>query len=187
MRKTDNSNLRSKLALRRYFLQKYPPVSVLDCCQGTGALWRTLRREFAPPLYFPVDLKPKKGRIKIDSSRLLAAGNWHFDCIDIDTYGEPWRHWRQVVEHGRGAITVFLTCGLIRVGGGSVSDEVAKWCGLGPLLEMAPRTLLTSSCAPIAVAYAINRAITSGFSILEALESSPSRHARYFGVRMVRD
>ena len=45
--RTDNSDPRAKLELRRYFLRKYhpdDPPDVLDCCEGEGLLWRRLRR-----------------------------------------------------------------------------------------------------------------------------------------------
>ena len=184
--KTDNSNLESKLELRRYFLQKYPPISVLDCCQGSCILWNVLRKEFAPRVYFPVDVKPKKGRIKMDSARILAASGWSYDCIDVDTYGEPWVHWKHIVEYGRGAISVFLTYGTVMIRGGRVSDDLAAWCGMGPLLGIVPRSL-QASCADIAAPYALNRAVLAGFSVLEALEAPASKNARYFGIRMVRN
>ena len=47
--KTDNANLPAKLALRRYFLNKYHTSQkplVFDACQGEGVLWETIRRSF---------------------------------------------------------------------------------------------------------------------------------------------
>ncbi len=72
--KTDNSNLASKLALRRYFLDKYHadgPANVMDCCQGDGVIWRELRKQVSVASYWGIDKKAKKGRIKLDSVRVL--------------------------------------------------------------------------------------------------------------------
>jgi hypothetical protein len=93
--KTDNHDPRAKLELRRYFLRKYHGdglARVLDCCQGSGLLWGTLRQEFECESYWGLDLKRKPGRLSIDSSRVLAQPGWPQDVIDIDTYGSPWKH-----------------------------------------------------------------------------------------------
>lgn len=96
MKKTDNTNLPAKLDLRRRFLRKYhaeDPANVLDCCQGDGVIWKTLRREFTIAGYWGVDTKRKPGRLRLDSSRILAQAGWLQNVVDIDTYGSPWRHW----------------------------------------------------------------------------------------------
>lgn len=183
MRKTDNSNLAAKLDLRRYFLSKYPANSVLDCCQGDGAIWNVLRKEFNPRYYLPIDIKPKKGRLQVESSRVLEAGDWNFDCIDVDTYGEPWKHWQQIINHGHGQITVFLTIGLVKVMGGSISTLLASWCGLAPLKEVIPKSMQVK-CAEISLPYALARADKNDFSIIEALEAPRAKNARYVGVRL---
>ncbi|HZU48538.1 MAG TPA: hypothetical protein VFA16_15010, partial [Mycobacterium sp.] len=92
--KTDNGNLEAKLGLRRHFLRRYHMENkpmVLDCCQGDGIIWRKLRQEFECD-YWGVDVKPKRGRLSIDSVRILAQPGWPHDVLDIDTYGSPWRH-----------------------------------------------------------------------------------------------
>lgn len=93
MTKTDNKDPSAKLELRRYFLRKYhagEPIHVLDCCQATGFLWRTLRQEFPIASYWGLDLKPKKGRLQIDSTRVLEQNGWKQNVVDVDTYGSPW-------------------------------------------------------------------------------------------------
>ena len=87
-KKTDNSNTKAKLELRRYMLRKYnadEPAHVMDCCQGGGRLWRTLRNEFQVASYWGIDVKRKAGRIKVDSSRILAQPGGRANVVDIGT------------------------------------------------------------------------------------------------------
>jgi hypothetical protein len=91
-KKTDNHNPKAKLLLRRHFLDKYHAdgnADVLDCCQAGGLLWKEIRKTHQIARYWGVDLKPKKGRLKIDSVRILQQSGWPQNVIDIDTYGEP--------------------------------------------------------------------------------------------------
>src|SRR5690606_34501325 len=107
-------NLPAKLELRRYFLRKYhsdKPPAVLDCCQGSGVIWTELRKEFEVASYWGVDLKPKKGRLKIDSVKILAQPGWTQDVVDVDAYASPWKHWEAILANGHFPLTVFLTRG----------------------------------------------------------------------------
>lgn len=100
--KTDNKDPAAKLELRRHFLRTYHargPVHVLDCCQATGFLWRTLRAEFAVTSYWGLDLKPKKGRLQLDSVRVLQQRGWNQNVVDVDTYGSPWKHWAALLPN----------------------------------------------------------------------------------------
>jgi hypothetical protein len=113
-KKTDNHDPSAKLALRRYFLEKYHAdgsAQVLDCCQGGGLLWKELRKTHAVASYWGVDVKPKKGRLKLDSIRILAQPGWPQNVIDIDTYGSPWKHWAAMLPNVSRPLTVFLTIG----------------------------------------------------------------------------
>lgn len=113
----DNHNLRSKLALRQRFLRKYHAgsrFSVLDCCEGSGRIWRYLRKEF-PCDVMGVDLKPAKGRLRLDSRRILELDWLSFDVVDIDTYGSPWGHWLNLLESLTQPATVFLTWGAVEL------------------------------------------------------------------------
>lgn len=113
-KKIDNSNLTAKLELRRHFLRKYhadEPPHVLDCCQGDGVIWKRLREEFPVTSYWGVDVKLKKGRVKLDSVRILAQPGWPQNVIDIDTYGSPWKHWAAMLLNVERPMTVFLTIG----------------------------------------------------------------------------
>jgi hypothetical protein len=108
----DNQNPDAKLALRRRLLALHPgELRVLDCCQGEMRLWEKLRAEFPVQEYLGVDLKPKPGRLKIDSVRLLDAPGWKWNVIDVDTYGLPWTHWSAILRHLRHPATIFLTIG----------------------------------------------------------------------------
>ena len=87
-KQTDNHNLPAKLALRLHFLHQYhlpATANVLDCCMGTGKIWSEIRKEYQISQYWGVDLKPKKGRIKIDSAKILNQPGWKQDVIDVDT------------------------------------------------------------------------------------------------------
>jgi hypothetical protein len=113
-KKTDNAHPAAKLELRRYFLRKYhagTPPAVLDCCQGEGLLWRVLRREFPVASYWGVDLKPARGRLAVDSVRIVKQPGWAQDVVDVDTYGSPWDHWRALLPRVTKPTTVFLTVG----------------------------------------------------------------------------
>lgn len=186
-RKVDNSNLPAKLALRRYMLDKYHAdggVSVLDCCQGSGVIWGRLRKEYDVPSYWGVDVKPKKGRLKIDSARILAQPGWSQCVIDIDTYGSPWKHWMAMLPNVTRPITVFLTIGQVSVGGGSrMISEVRSVCGFGGL--RVPQSI---SARINASDYAMKSMLAAGrrYGIIvdEAVEAVSNGSARYVGVRL---
>lgn len=183
IRKTDNHDPSAKLALRRYFLDRYHrngTATVCDCCQGSGFLWRELRREYKVAEYVGFDVKPRKGRLRIDSSRYLEAGGWKHNCIDVDTYGAPWRHWKAILKFAQNDLTVFLTIGLVRIGGaGGMQQEALAALGvpkqtppgiIGALHDMAAQRLLGE---------ALER-----FEIVEAIEAISNGSARYMGLRL---
>lgn len=182
-KKTDNGNFEGKLELRRYFLDKYRCTSVFDCCQGDKKIWNILQNEYSPEKYFGVDLKPKKGRLQIDSKRILDQTGWDFDVIDIDTYGSPWGHWQSVLEYGNKDITVFLTIGLVRIMGGRISSEVSSWLGFSSFLPKMP-TSLAAKCNMLSLPYCLNQVEKYGYSIIEALEAPATKNAGYIGVRI---
>lgn len=182
--KTDNHDPMAKLDLRRYFLAKYHgdgKAHVLDCCQASGLLWGQLRSEFRIASYLGLDVKSKPGRLAIDSSRYLQAGGWDHDCIDIDTYGAPWRHWFRLLPHIRRPTTVLLTIGLIRVGGGgNMQREAVSALGL-------PRRVpsgIIGSLHGLAIKYCLGAAYAHGLNLAEAVEAESSGSARYVGVRI---
>jgi hypothetical protein len=144
-KKTDNANLPAKLDLRRYFLRKYHADGtgrVMDCCAGSGRLWGTLRNEFVIASYWALDLKTKRGRLKVDSSRILAQRGWTENIIDIDTYGSPWTHWENMLPNITAPTTAFLTIGQLTTGTvGSIGKMPLKYMGFP---ERMTRTLPAS-------------------------------------------
>lgn len=186
--KTDNHNLTAKLALRRHFLERYhadEPARVLDCCQGSGVIWRALRREFPVASYWGLDLKPKKGRLKLDSVRVLSQSGWTQNVIDVDTYGSPWKHWAALLPNVTGPLTVFLTLGQLRTGTvGNVGAEALKAAGLVfPSLKL-PQAFHVKLRDQFP-RYCLARAPMHGLQILECQEALSDGNARYFGVRLL--
>lgn len=180
-KQTDNSYLRSKLALRRHFLREYgDDIRVMDCCQGSGRIWDTLRREFNVRSYWGLDVKPEKGRLKVDSSRVLSQSGWRENVIDIDTYGSPWRHWAGVCANLNHAATVFLTVGFVGIGGGNLCHEARAAMGLDDLA--VPNGIL-GKLEPLSIPYCLDMALER-LNIIEAREALPHGRARYFGVRL---
>ncbi len=181
-KKTDNSNLDSKLFLRRYFLDKYHPDNVIDCCQGSRVIWNLLSAEYQCK-YLGVDIKPKKGRLRVNSLKLLSSQNLPFDVFDVDTYGSPWAHWEKILQNRRSSATVFLTFGQVRIGGGTLDKKLIQALGLSSITDIAPKSLL-ASLSDYAVPYLIRTAENYGFEIVDCKESTRSKNARYIGVRI---
>lgn len=184
-RKTDNHDPRAKLNLRRHFLERYHPqgtARVLDCCMGSGFIWKALRSEWRVAEYVGLDVKPKKGRLKIDSARYLEAGGWTHDVIDIDTYGSPWRHWLSVLRFSPDVCTVFLTIGLVRMGGGgSMQTEARQALGIPPSTPPGIVGQLHDHAQRVLLGAALH-----DFAIIEAVEAESHGNARYIGVRLKR-
>jgi len=191
--KTDNKHLAPKLLLRRHFLQQYhtdTPPRVLDCCQGSGVLWSRLLKEFPVTGYWGMDKKPKKGRVLVDSARILASGSWQADVIDIDPYGEPWAHWFALLRTGQAPLTVFLTVGMMqtRIGGGGlrlISKEVQHVLGVDRLTRKVAPGLL-GKLHEVATDYCLRSALSYGWTVVECQEALPSVTTRYFGLRLER-
>lgn len=184
---TDNSHVRPKLDLRRYFLGKYHaqrPAKVFDACQGSGLLWATLRREFALGSYWGVDVKKHRGRLKVDSVRVLALPGAAWDVVDIDTYGQPWNHWSALLANRtRLDRTVFVTIAENRTGMGStISQATRQALGIGSLT-------LTNGFGPainrLAVPYLLAAVGEWDYELVEVAEALGGGNARYLGVRLV--
>jgi hypothetical protein len=201
-KKTDNHNQAAKLAVRRYFLRKYhghecaDMLEVLDCCQGVGTIWRALRQEFVCDTYLGVDLKPLKGRLKIDSVRLLDQAGWKYNVIDVDTYGAPWKHWFALLRHAPHSLTVFLTIGIVNIGGISsqADNETMRILGLDTLFAkckargLKPAPSLTGLARDrVGLSACLDAARGHGFTLAECVEAeNEGGSARYIGVRLVR-
>lgn len=181
----DNASLPSKIALRRWFLQKYhsdtPPV-VIDCCQGDGVLWGRLRSDFAVAGYTGFDVKPRHGRLAIDSARFLEAGGWHADVVDIDTYGHPWKHLDAINQTFRGdALTLFLTFGTQAHSGGVNNPKIQALSGLRTPIPKSLQFKIESKF----IEWTLPTVLLQ-WTVVEARESPRSQRARYIGVRIAR-
>lgn len=185
-KKTDNASLAAKLAVRRYMLDRYHPdgqLDVMDCCQGSGVIWNRLLQEYDVLRYWGLDVKRRPGRLQVESSRVLAAGGWTANVVDVDTYGSPWRHWEALTSTLDHPATVFLTVGFVRIGGGHLSELAMNAMGLTPrMCKVAPPALL-SRLSERSVLYSI-AAHPEHVTIVEAVEGERSRNARYLGLRI---
>jgi hypothetical protein len=108
--KTDNHSIATKLALRRALLPKHKPLDVLDAFSGSEVIWSILRAEYKVTDYTSLDLKAKRGRLKLDAMRYLQRMDWVHDVIDLDCYGSPWPYFDCVLSRKLDCI-VFLTIG----------------------------------------------------------------------------
>ena len=185
--KTDNYYLEPKLLLRRYFLQKYfsgkDAIKVMDCCAGDRVIWSNLMTEFPNVEYVGFDVKPDKSKtFKIDSSRILEQPS-SYDVVDIDTYGEPWQHYFNLLKNNKSKeIIVFLTIGLVKMAGGACSALAKKYV-FGDLSNKIPNTI----AAPYIFRNAqilLAKAIDVQYVIDEAQEAFPQNNARYIGVKL---
>jgi len=187
--KTDNHSLGPKLALRRHFLTKYHAdgsADVLDCCQGGGVLWSRLRAEFPVRSYWGLDLKPKPGRLKLDSARVLAQPGWAQNVIDIDTYGSPWKHWLALLPNVTRPTTVFLTVGkpILARGGRGISGAELTALGL-TFPSLNTPAAFGPALASLSVAPLLNESSKYAIMLIEPLEAISDGNARYFGLRLV--
>lgn len=181
--KTDNKHITAKLLLRRYFLDKYHAGGgvVLDCCQATGRIWHILRAEYPHLEYVGADIMPQKtATIKIDSSRLLMTHGWPYTVVDIDTYGEPWKHYANLCQTIAGPVTVFLTLGLIRVQGGVTSNLIRAALHIPRETPTALATAAHAAAADMLLFQWLN----SNTKIVEIQEALPKGKARYIGIRL---
>lgn len=183
-KKSDNDNLAAKLDLRRHFLRKYHAdgaARVMDCCQGSGRLWFQLRREFVISSYWGLDLKPKRGRLKVDSVRILQQAGWSENVIDIDTYGSPWKHWEALLPRASSPLTVFITLGFKNTMPRKVGDFERRVLGMGDLqIPDGIAMRLGSGSTP----WCVGVAMQHGLRVVEAVEATPGKAARYIGVRL---
>lgn len=198
----DNSNLAAKLELRRYFLRKYhagvrliegkpikserggEPRRVFDAFQAQGRIWAELRKDYELDSYWGVDLVEKKGRLQVDSARVLVQPGWRENIIDLDAYGSPWKHWQNMLRTADHSLTVFLTLGSRKGIQKRPLTKVEKdLLGIpfklppaigGRLSQMTWRWMLAQAC--------------DRFTLVEALEAATAGDqaatARYFGVRL---
>lgn len=180
--------LGAKIKLREFFLTTYHtpgPCSVLDCFAGPEYVWGYLRAKYPWIRYWGVDLTPKKGRLAIDSLRILEQPGWDADIVDLDAYGSPWRHWEALLRTASGPKTVFLTIGVMKKAGGGSNylSQVREWLGIPKNWQIPPS--LGSSLADFSVDYGIFRFQHSPFKLVDLREAWPQAGARYLGLRLV--
>lgn len=181
--KTDNTNLAAKLALRRHFLDRYHssgPIRVMDCCSGDGIIWRQLRQEYKLDSYWAVDVKPRKGRLQLHSERILAQPGWQENVIDVDSYGEPWKHWRAMLPNISQPTTVFLTVGWTNVS--PLSLSTLKQMGITMRIPKGLSMKIRKHCLP----YRLHKFRNFGLDVSEAREMVKKResHAKYVGIHL---
>jgi hypothetical protein len=190
-KKTDNANLKSKLALRRHMLQRHHSagdIRVFDACQGDGLLWGRLRSEFPVAYYYGVDVKPKRGRLAIDSKRVVCQPGLNCNVIDVDTYGLPWDHWVALLPTIVEPTTVFLTAAIAsqrmhqRTGGVSLPKSVKSVLGIPADWDIS--NAFTGRLCCIAVGHYLSMPAANGYRVVEAFESTRSARARYIAVRI---
>lgn len=178
--KTDNHNLDAKLAVRRACLPNGRPLKVMDCFSGSEALWNVLKKEYDVSEYLALDIKRKRGRLKIDSLKVLKGQTWDHDVIDLDAYGSPWAHWHEVLISNRHTrVTVFLTIGSAVFG--RLSNAAVKAMGVPAETPAGMHRQLTGK----SVSYCLAEACKNDWVVDDAKESlNPGGNARYLGLNL---
>jgi len=144
-------------------------------------MWNELRRTHPVASYWGLDVKPKKGRMKIDSLRVVAQDGLDQDVIDVDTYGSPWKHWFAILRNVNRPITVFLTIGSTMIKGATDSAVLAA---LGcQFINLKLPESFYGKLDEIGVTYSLAMGCRFA-SIVEAVESVSTGNARYLGVRL---
>jgi hypothetical protein len=165
--KTDNHAITEKVELRKLVIREagLEPCRVLDLFAGEGNVWTEMRRQAVKvSAYTPVDRDSRQpGQIKAKiNPRFVAAmaqnnGLARFNVIDVDTYGEPWEIWHELLNRITTTTAVFLTRGKVTYGAGRmpISKQAKKNMGIPDswnvpgkheLLEWADRSQLWQYC-----------------------------------------
>lgn len=153
-------------------------LSVCDCFSGSETLWGVLGHEFHVRDYLALDVKPKRGRLKLDSLRYLQNQEWEHNVIDLDAYGSPWRHYYEVLKRRR-PCTVFLTIGST----GMRCQQTEGLAALGITFKVPPG--LHGAVADLVTAHTLGAFHSYGLRLLSAWEASnPGGNARYIGLRL---
>ncbi len=185
---TDNRALDAKVELRRHFVDRYHPVGtpirIFDCCQGSGTVWNAVlplfpEREFR---YWGVDVKPKAGRLKIDSARVLQQPGWKEDIVDIDTYGAPWKHWFGMLPNLAQDITVFLTIGSVGVRTEKM-DKLALQ-NMGLVFDRKLPAGFEGKMTRMSVDYCLAAVSRFNCRIVDLTEAFPQDNCRYLAMRL---
>lgn len=181
MTKTDNHNLAAKLALRRNLLSGMDGFSVMDCFSGESeAIWKTLRKEYNLADYLALDIKRKKGRLKIDSFKVLQGQRWTHDVIDLDAYGSPWDHFGEVLKSDRHKLlVVFLTIGTTMMG------NLSKWALIAMGVPANTPIGMHRQLSDYSVSSCLSECYKYGWIPVSAHEAlNPGGNARYIGIQL---
>jgi hypothetical protein len=187
--KTDNSSLKSKIELRELILCRFDEdLRVVDACSGTRKIWSVLRDRHTIESYLPIDITGKKNSLKIDGKKFFHARNLNFNVIDIDIYGEPWEMFHRSLDSLSAStkrVCVFLTRGLVRIGGGAVISTYSNNIAGVPAHWKIPKTdAIIGAIDRICLSEPIRRGWK--FELL-LKDSQSSRTACYYGAIMLRD
>lgn len=185
--KTDNASLDAKLLLRTTMLDLYHPTSftVFDACQGEGVLWSHLRRRYGERVtrYWGTDLKAERGRMRVDSRRIMSS--IREDVVDIDTYGEPWDHLMSLLAGPRQPRTVFLTVGHRMDTSYLQSKQVLGRFGFEHLPHLRTGLFKGEIGDWVTSAMILDIVADERYVTLDMREGLPKgRMARYFGIRI---
>lgn len=133
-KQTENSNLPLKLLIRKKIINeaKFDQLHIIDCCTAKEMIWENLKKHYDISSYLPFDIKPQlPGTIKMDSKEALRQMSLSdYNVIDIDTFGEPWEHFYEIINKINQKTAVFLTYGRVKVGGGNISNFAKKIIGI---------------------------------------------------------
>jgi hypothetical protein len=128
---TDNSAMSTKLALRRWLLDRtgITEVRVLDCCAGAGRIWTAMEDFTTIRLWTKIDVKPRDMftlKMKAEQA-VVALPLADYNVVDIDPYGEPWAAYRALLKRLTSRMLVFLTVGDFR---GTISGAAIEVAGM---------------------------------------------------------
>jgi hypothetical protein len=109
-KKTHNTYLADKVALRAGHLPKRREIYVLDCFAGKGLIWEAVKEVTGRKITtLPIDMDIKSGfRLPGNNMGYLDSIDLSpFDVIDLDAYGVPYPQLRVILERGfKGAVFV---------------------------------------------------------------------------------
>lgn len=165
-KKTDNVSLSSKIAIRRWLLERMgiTDVKLLDTCAGAGHVWKTMAEHVTVSQWIRCDIKPRQaGTLKmtaLDAVKTLPLAD--FNVIDVDPYGEPFHPYREVLQRLTKPLAIFLTHGHVMQA--QVSNENLKGVGI-PLDWDIPRT-------PNLSAFVARRSLEATWKYAEILHSA---------------
>ncbi len=108
--KTDNTNIESKVELRRRAVKGLEEVKVLDLFAGNNVLWSDIKTD----RYFGVEREKGKGRnLNADNLKVIPSLDLsQFNVIDLDSYGIPYQQVKALYRNPtlRKGTRIIYTC-----------------------------------------------------------------------------